>query len=69
MGRNALMMKDVANELEPVQMLQKAPNLHQDYEELEYVRAKMYEPWDVVPSPSMSTSSGDVQPLLSSQSA
>ena len=50
-------------------MLQKAPNLQQDYEELEYVRAEMYEPWDVVPSSSMSTSSGDVQPLLSSQSA
>jgi hypothetical protein len=55
-------------ELEAVQMLQKAPNLQQNYEELEYVRAEMYEPWDVVPSSTMSTSSLDVQLLLSSQS-
>jgi hypothetical protein len=46
--------------------LQKAPNLQQNYEELEYVRAEMYESWDVVPSSTMSTSSVDVQPLLSS---
>jgi hypothetical protein len=30
-------MKEVAKELETVQMLQKAHNLQQDYEELEYV--------------------------------
>jgi hypothetical protein len=54
-------------ELEAVQMLQKAPNLQQNYEELEYVKGEMNEPWDV-PSSTMSTSSLDVQPLLSSQS-
>jgi serine/threonine protein kinase len=67
-GKKRPTMKEVAMELEAVQMLQKAPNLQQNYEELEYVRAKMYEPWDVVPSSTMSTSSLDVQPLLSSQS-
>jgi hypothetical protein len=55
--------------LEAIQMLQKAPNLQQNYEELEYVRTEMYEPQDVVPPSTMSTSSTDIQPLLlSSQS-
>jgi hypothetical protein len=37
-------MKEVAIELEAVQTLQKAHNLQQNYEELEDVQAKMYEP-------------------------
>jgi serine/threonine protein kinase len=65
-GKKRPTMKEVAMELEAVQMLQKAPNLQQNYEGLEYVRAEMYESWDVVPSSTMSTSSVDVQPLLSS---
>jgi len=67
-GKKRPTMKEVAMELEAVQMLQKAPNLQQNYEELEYVRTEMYELQDVIPSSTMSTSSADVQPLLSSQS-
>ncbi|XP_059461865.1 wall-associated receptor kinase-like 22 [Corylus avellana] len=59
-GKKRPTMREVAKELEAVQMLQKAPNLQQDYEELEYVRADMYEPWDVVQSSTLSTSSGDI---------
>jgi hypothetical protein len=57
-------MKEVAMELELVQMLQKAPKLRQNYEELEYVQAEMHGSWDVVASSTISTSSVDVQPLL-----
>jgi hypothetical protein len=67
-GKKRPTMKEVTIELEAVQMLQKAPNLQQNYEELEYVRTEMYELQDVIPSSTMSTSSADVQPLLSSQS-
>jgi hypothetical protein len=59
-------MKEVTKELESIQMLQKAPNLEQNYEELEYVQAEMHGPWDVVTSSTISTSSIDAQPLLSS---
>jgi serine/threonine protein kinase len=61
-GKKRPTMKEVAMELEAVQILQKAPNLQQNYEGLEYVRAEMYEPRDVVPSSTMSISSLDVQP-------
>ncbi|XP_059446760.1 wall-associated receptor kinase-like 1 [Corylus avellana] len=67
-GKKRPTMKEVTKELEAVQTLQKAPNLQQNYEELEYVRAEMYEPWDAAPSSTMSTSSVDAQPLLPSQS-
>jgi hypothetical protein len=54
-------MKEVAMELETWsqfnQMLQKAPNLEQNYEELEYVQTEMHGPWDVVASSTISTSS------------
>jgi len=43
-GKKRPTMKEVTIELEAVQMLQKAPNLEQNYEELEDVEAKMYEP-------------------------
>jgi serine/threonine protein kinase len=68
-GKKRPTMKEVAKELEAVQVLQKAHTLQQDYEELEYVQAEMYESWDVVPSSTMSTSSVDAQPLLPFQSA
>ncbi|XP_059446758.1 wall-associated receptor kinase-like 10 [Corylus avellana] len=68
-GKKRPTMKEVAMELEIVQMPQKTPNLQQNYEELEYDRAEMYEPWDAEPKSTMSTSSVDAQPLLSSQSA
>jgi serine/threonine protein kinase len=64
-GKKRPTMKEVAMELEAIQMLQKAPNLEQNYEELEYVQAKMHGPWDVASS-TISTSSVDAQPLLSS---
>ncbi|XP_062166965.1 wall-associated receptor kinase-like 10 [Alnus glutinosa] len=67
-GKKRPTMKEVAIELDVVQMLQKAPNLQQNYEELEDVQAKMYEPPDVVPTSTMSTLFVDAQPLLSFQS-
>jgi serine/threonine protein kinase len=67
-GKKRPTMKEVAMELESIQMLQKSPNLQQNYEELEYVQAEMHGPWDVVTSSTISTSSVDAQPLLSSQS-
>jgi hypothetical protein len=67
-GKKRPTMKEVAMELELVQMLQKAPKLQQNYEELEYVQEEMHGSWDVVASSTISTSSVDVQPLLSSQS-
>jgi hypothetical protein len=65
-GKKRPTMKEVAMELEAVQMLQKAPNLEQNYEELEYVQAEMHKPWNVVASSTISTSFVDSQPLLSS---
>jgi len=65
-GKKRPTMKEVTMELESIQMLQKAPNLEQNYEELEYVQAEMHGPWDVVASSTISTSSIDAQPLLSS---
>ncbi|XP_062166433.1 wall-associated receptor kinase-like 10 [Alnus glutinosa] len=64
-GKKRPTMKEVAMELEAIQMLQKAPNLEQNYEELEYVQAEMHGPWDVTSS-TISTSSVDARPLLSS---
>jgi serine/threonine protein kinase len=49
-GKKQPTMKEVAMELETVQMLQKAPKLQQNYDELEYVQAKMHRPWNVVAS-------------------
>jgi serine/threonine protein kinase len=66
-GKKRPTMKEVATELESVQMLQKAPKLQQNYEESEYDQAEMYKSWDVATS-TMSTLSIDAQPLLSSQS-
>jgi len=59
-------MKEVAMELEAVQMFQKAPKLQQNYEELEYDQAEMHKLWDAVATSTMSTLSIDAQPLLSS---
>jgi serine/threonine protein kinase len=67
-GKKRPTMKEVTKELEAIQTLEKAPNLQQNYEELEYVPAEMYELLDDVPSSTMSTSSMDTQALLSSQS-
>jgi serine/threonine protein kinase len=65
-GKKRPTMKEVAKELEAVQMLQKAPKLQQNYEELEYDHAEMYKPWDAGATSTMSTLSIDSQPLLSS---
>jgi hypothetical protein len=59
-------MKEVAMELEAVQMLQKGHNLQKNYKEFEYVKAEVYELWDAVPTSIVSTSFIDPQPLLSS---
>jgi len=67
-GKKRPTMKEVATELETVQMLQKAPKLQQNYEELEYDQAEMYKPWDTVATSTMSSLYIDTQPLLSSQS-
>jgi serine/threonine protein kinase len=65
-GKKRPTMKEVAIELEAAQMLQKGHNLPKNYEELEYVKAEVYELWDAVPTSIVSTSSIDSQPLLSS---
>jgi serine/threonine protein kinase len=65
-GKKRPTMKEVAIELEAAQMLQKGHNLQKNYEELEYVKAEVYELWDAVPTSIVSTSSIDSQPLLSS---
>jgi hypothetical protein len=59
-------MKEVAMELEAVQMSQKAANLQQD-EELEYDQVEMYKLGDALPPTTISTSSIDAQPLLAFQ--
>ena len=66
-GKKRPTMKEVAMELEAIQMLQKVPNLQQNYEELQYVQAEINELWDVVPTSTVPTSSADDQPLLFSQ--
>jgi serine/threonine protein kinase len=66
-GKKRPTMKEVAMELEAIQMLQKAANLQQD-EELEYDQVEMYKLGDALPPLTMSTSSMDAQPLLAFQS-
>jgi len=66
-GKKRPTMKEVAMELEAIQMLQKAANLQQD-EELEYDQVEMYKQGDALPPSTMSTSSMDAQPLLAFQS-
>jgi len=65
-GKKCPTMKEVTTELKAVQMLQNAPKLQQNYEELEYDQAKMYKPWDAAATSTISTLSIDTQPLLSS---
>jgi serine/threonine protein kinase len=67
-GKKRPAMKEVAMELETIQMLQKVPNFRQNCEDLEYVKTEMFEPRDVVSTSIKSTSSVDSQPLLFSQS-
>ncbi|CAL2248862.1 unnamed protein product [Prunus armeniaca] len=43
-------MREVTAELEGIQMSEKTSNGEQNYEEVEYVRTKSIEPWDVVSS-------------------
>ncbi|GMY18787.1 wall-associated receptor kinase-like 10 [Fagus crenata] len=49
-GKKRPTMKEVAMQLEAVQMLQKALNVQQNYEEVEYPKAEMYEQWDDISS-------------------
>ncbi|GMY18822.1 wall-associated receptor kinase-like 10 isoform X1 [Fagus crenata] len=70
-GKKRPTMKEVAKQLEAVQMLQKAPNVQQNNEEVEYAKTEMYEQWDVISLSTMSgmdsgvASSSGTQPLLS----
>ena len=70
-GKKRPTMKEVAKQLEAVQMLQKAPNVQQNYEEVEYAKTEMYEQWDAISLSTMSgmdsgvASSSGTQPLLS----
>ena len=61
-------MKEVAMELEAIQMSQKDHNLQENYEEFKYVWAEMYKPGDDLPPSTTSTLSVDAQPLLAFQS-
>ncbi|KAK3188496.1 hypothetical protein Dsin_028057 [Dipteronia sinensis] len=68
-GKKRPTMKEVATVLEGIQASQKESNVQQNYEEVEYVRTELIEPWDVVSTASGSTfeivsKSVDVQPLL-----
>ncbi|GMY18798.1 wall-associated receptor kinase-like 22 isoform X5 [Fagus crenata] len=70
-GKKRPTMKEVAKQLEAIQMLQKAPNVQQNYEEVEYAKIEMYEQWDAISLSTMSgmdsgvASSSGTQPLLS----
>ena len=69
-GKKRPTMKEVAMQLEAIQTLRKAPNVQQNYEEVEYVRSEMYGQWDVISTSTMSgadsgvASSSDAHPLL-----
>ncbi|GMY18792.1 wall-associated receptor kinase-like 1 [Fagus crenata] len=63
-------MKEVTKQLEAVQMLQKAPNVQQKYEDVEYPKTEMYEQWDdisisTIPSMDNGASSSGTHPMLS----
>ena len=63
-------MKEVAMQLEAVQMLEKAPNIQQNYEDVEYPKTEMYEQWDdisksTIPSMDNGASSSGTHPMLS----
>ncbi|KAK0607291.1 hypothetical protein LWI29_012650 [Acer saccharum] len=47
-GKKRPTMKEVATVLEGIQASQKESNVQQNYEEVEYVRTELIEPWDVV---------------------
>ena len=70
-GKKRPTMKEVAMQLEAVQMLRKAPNVQQNCEEVEYVTIEMSEQWDAISTSRMSSanngvvSSSDSRPLLS----
>ena len=70
-GKKRPTMKEVTMQLETVQMLQNAPNVQQNYEEVEYAKTEMFEQWDVISTSTMSgmdsgvASSSDAHPLLS----
>ncbi|KAM5586281.1 hypothetical protein ABKV19_005271 [Rosa sericea] len=49
-GRNRPTMKEVAAELEGIQMTEKTSNGKQNYEEVEFVRTELIEPWDIASS-------------------
>ena len=70
-GKKRPTMKEVAMQLEAVQMLQKTHNVQQNHEEFEYPRTEMYKQWDDISTSTMSGvysgvgSSPGSHPLLS----
>ena len=68
-GKKRPTMKEVAMQLEAVQMLRKAPNVQQKCEEVEYGTIEMYEQWDAISTSSSANngvvSSSNSHPLLS----
>ncbi|XP_024182794.1 wall-associated receptor kinase-like 8 isoform X2 [Rosa chinensis] len=54
-GRKRPTMREVTSELEGIQMTEKTSNGEQNYEEVEFVRTELVEPWDI---PSSSTGTG-----------
>ena len=70
-GKKRPTMKEVAMQLEAVQMLRKAPNVQQNCEEVEYGTIEMYEQWDAISTSRTSSanngvvSSSNSHPLLS----
>ncbi|XP_050104241.1 wall-associated receptor kinase-like 22 [Malus sylvestris] len=73
-GKKRPTMKEVAAELEAIQLSVKFSNVQQNFAEVHYVRSEITEPWDVVSISTASCmdsgtgSSLDVQPLLSFKS-
>ena len=67
-GKKQPTMKEVAMELEAIQMWQKDHNLQENYDEFEYVQGERYTPGDDLPPSTTSTLSVDAQPFLASQS-
>ncbi|KAJ0026439.1 hypothetical protein Pint_07543 [Pistacia integerrima] len=68
-GKNRPSMIEVAMELEGIRASRKDIDFQQHYQEVEYVRSEVTEPWDVVSTSTSSTCdsiapSVDIQPLL-----
>ena len=59
-GKKRPTMKEVAMQLEAIQMLQKVSTVQQNHEEVECDRSEMYEKWDVISTSTMSSADNSV---------